>query len=131
MNCGNCICKSTLASNTHHTCLNTRLTHASTHASYAPHTHTHTHTPHAFFLHSLALHRLFSGSLAFFLPQSFIDTPKAGTKKKHCIFIGKSNSKSARHQPERIKSTLNSVVPLAFHLSTLHTVTLLLPCALT
>ena len=40
-----------------HTC----LAHASTHASYAPHTHTHTHT--------------------FFLPQSFIDTPKAGRKK--------------------------------------------------
>jgi hypothetical protein len=45
-----------------------------------------------------------SCSLAFLLPQSLIDTPKAGRtkqnktkkqkqKKKHCIIIAKSNSK--------------------------------------
>ena len=84
-----------------HTCLNTRLTHASTHASYAPHTHT--HTPHAFFFHSLTLHLLFSGSLAFFLPQSFIDTPKAGRKKDTVYSLANQIQKNKRI-PQRIKN---------------------------
>ena len=55
-----CYMPHTSLTHTHHT----RLTHASTHASYAPHTHTQTHTHTHTHTHTLRMHSAFTHLLS-------------------------------------------------------------------
>jgi hypothetical protein len=59
------------------------------------------HSPHAY--SSLTLYMLSTGSLAFFLPQSFIDTPKVSRKKDIVQSLPNQIQKS-NHIPQRIKN---------------------------
>jgi hypothetical protein len=62
---------------------------------------------------SLALHMLIlalTRSLAFFLPQTFIDTPKAERKKRHCITLPNQIQKND-HVPQKSRIT---IVPQSF-----------------
>ena len=82
-----------------------------THTTCTLHSHTHSlYTPHI--LSPPSLHMLFSCSLVFLLPQSFIDTPKAGRKKtlyNHCQIKFKRITTS--HKESRI-----TIVPQSFKL---------------
>ena len=91
-----------------------------THSSHTSHTQTTctllslTHSPYTpHILSSLTLHMLFSYLPAFFLPQTFTDTSKAGFKKKtlynHCQIKFKRITMS--HKESRI-----TIVPQSFKL---------------